>query len=600
MRSRTRPGSSRRASPRRTATPRRSGSTTCPVVCTGLHSQLAPVCAALAGRRVAYVQLAGGALPVSLSDTVRALKARMLLDTAIAVSPCLDGDLQCVTTASALTHAAARGADVVVCGIGPGIVGTGSRWGHGGLAVADAANVAPRSGRADRRAARLVRRRAPAAPRAVAPHALGARALPRRRAAWPGRAGSSASGRRRGRGRRDGLGGVRAAPALAHGPRAGRRPVVLRGGVRGRAPRRRRFPTATGAVSSRAPCGSGSPRRSSRRSTASRSPRPGRSSSSSAATRSSSSTARGRLRLRRRGVRGRRRAARRRRGGLVDGRAAAQGEGADRARVPAAARGPHALHVPPHRGGRAADAGAARLGHHRRRLRDGRDRRPPAAAARSDERGRGPARAADGRVGAREGARRRGILLGGVPGVPPAKVVVLGGGVVGLNAAIIALGMQADVWVLDKSVDRMRELEIALDGRVTLAMSNRLQIEEVLPDADMVIGAVLVPGALAPKLVTREMLGLMKPGRCSSTSRSTRAAASRRPTRRPTTTRSSRSTASSTTASRTCRAPCPSRRRRALTNVTLPYVEAIADKGSRARSRTTPRSRRASTRSAAS
>jgi len=113
-----------------------------PVVCTGLHSQLAPVCAALAGRRVTYVQLAGGALPVSLSDTVRALKARMLLDTAIAVSPCLDGDLQCVTVASALTVAATRGAEVVVCGIGPGIVGTGTTWGHGGLAVADAANAA--------------------------------------------------------------------------------------------------------------------------------------------------------------------------------------------------------------------------------------------------------------------------------------------------------------------------------------------------------------------------------------------------------------------------------------------------------------------------
>jgi Protein of unknown function (DUF3866) len=113
-----------------------------PVVCTGLHSQLAPVCAALAGRRVAYLQLAGGALPVSLSDTVRALKARMLLDTAIAVAPCLDGDLQCVTIASGLTQAAAHGAEVVVCGIGPGIVGTGSKWGHGGLAVADAANVA--------------------------------------------------------------------------------------------------------------------------------------------------------------------------------------------------------------------------------------------------------------------------------------------------------------------------------------------------------------------------------------------------------------------------------------------------------------------------
>ena len=113
-----------------------------PVVCTGLHSQLAPVCAALGGRRVVYVQLGGGALPVSLSDTVRALKARKLVETTIAVSPCIDADLQCVTAPSALVHAAARGAEVVVCGIGPGIVGTGSRFGHGGLAVADAANAA--------------------------------------------------------------------------------------------------------------------------------------------------------------------------------------------------------------------------------------------------------------------------------------------------------------------------------------------------------------------------------------------------------------------------------------------------------------------------
>jgi Protein of unknown function (DUF3866) len=112
------------------------------VVCLGLHSQLAPVCAALAGRRVAYVQLAGGALPVSFSDTLRRLKARRLVETTIAVSPCVDGDVQCVTTAAALAQAAARGAEVVVCGIGPGIVGTGSRWGHGGLAVAEAANVA--------------------------------------------------------------------------------------------------------------------------------------------------------------------------------------------------------------------------------------------------------------------------------------------------------------------------------------------------------------------------------------------------------------------------------------------------------------------------
>lgn len=113
-----------------------------PVVCLGLHSQLAPVCAALARRRVMYVQLAGGALPVSLSDTLRTLKARRLVDTTIAVTPCVDADVQCVTTAAALTEAAVRGAEAVVCGVGPGVVGTGSRWGHGGLAVAEAANVA--------------------------------------------------------------------------------------------------------------------------------------------------------------------------------------------------------------------------------------------------------------------------------------------------------------------------------------------------------------------------------------------------------------------------------------------------------------------------
>ncbi len=173
----------------------------------------------------------------------------------------------------------------------------------------------------------------------------------------------------------------------------------------------------------------------------------------------------------------------------------------------------------------------------------------------------------------------RGILLGGVPGVPPAKVVVLGGGVVGLNAAHIALGMQADVWVLDKSVDRRRELAIALDGRVTLAMSNRLQIEEVLPDVDLVIGAVLIPGAVAPKLVRRDMLGLMRPGSvlvdvaidqggCFETSHATthddpifevdgivHYCVANMPGAVPVTST------------------------KALTNVTLPYVEAIADKG---------------------
>jgi hypothetical protein len=112
------------------------------VVCCGLHSQVAPVCAALAGRRVAYVQVGGGALPVSLSDTLRALRARQLIEMTIAVAPCVDADLQCVTTASALLVAASRGVEAVVVGIGPGIVGTGSRYGHGGLGVADAANAA--------------------------------------------------------------------------------------------------------------------------------------------------------------------------------------------------------------------------------------------------------------------------------------------------------------------------------------------------------------------------------------------------------------------------------------------------------------------------
>ncbi|MEI7759312.1 MAG: DUF3866 family protein [Thermoleophilia bacterium] len=113
-----------------------------PVVCCGLHSQLAPVVAGIgAGVRIAYAQVAGGALPVALSDTVRALKTRHLLETAIAIAPCLDGDVQALTIASALAWARGRGFDVVVCGIGPGIVGTGSAFGHGGLAVADAANT---------------------------------------------------------------------------------------------------------------------------------------------------------------------------------------------------------------------------------------------------------------------------------------------------------------------------------------------------------------------------------------------------------------------------------------------------------------------------
>src|SRR6266849_4507702 len=114
-----------------------------PVVCCSLHSQVAPVCAGIGqAARVAYVQLAGGALPVSLSDALRALRERGHVETSIAVGACLDGDLECVSAAAALLWAAAEDFDVVVCGIGPGIVGTGSTFGHGGLAAADAANTA--------------------------------------------------------------------------------------------------------------------------------------------------------------------------------------------------------------------------------------------------------------------------------------------------------------------------------------------------------------------------------------------------------------------------------------------------------------------------
>lgn len=114
-----------------------------PVVCCSLHSQVAPVCAGIgADARVAYVQLPGGALPVSLSDTVRALQARGLVATTVAVGACVDGDVQCVSAASALLWCAAEGFDVAVCAIGPGVVGTGSSFGHGGVAAAGAANAA--------------------------------------------------------------------------------------------------------------------------------------------------------------------------------------------------------------------------------------------------------------------------------------------------------------------------------------------------------------------------------------------------------------------------------------------------------------------------
>jgi uncharacterized protein DUF3866 len=113
-----------------------------PVVCCSLHSQVAPVCAGLeGGLRVAYVQVPGGALPVALSDAVRLLRERGLLGATAAVGACVDGEAQCVSVASALLWAAAERFDAVVCAIGPGIVGTGSAFGHGGVAAAEAANA---------------------------------------------------------------------------------------------------------------------------------------------------------------------------------------------------------------------------------------------------------------------------------------------------------------------------------------------------------------------------------------------------------------------------------------------------------------------------
>ena len=106
----------------------------------------------------------------------------------------------------------------------------------------------------------------------------------------------------------------------------------------------------------------------------------------------------------------------------------------------------------------------------------------------------------------------RGVLLGGVPGVAPAKVVVIGGGVVGLNAARMAQGLGADVTLLDKSLGRLKEIDNVYQGRIKTLMSNAANIEESIRDADMVVGAVLIPGAAAPKLVSRAMLKNMKTG----------------------------------------------------------------------------------------
>ena len=173
----------------------------------------------------------------------------------------------------------------------------------------------------------------------------------------------------------------------------------------------------------------------------------------------------------------------------------------------------------------------------------------------------------------------RGVLLGGVPGVAPGNVVVLGGGIVGYNAAIIALGLGAQVTILERSIDRMRHLDEILSGRVSLLMSSTLQVEESIAKADVVIGAVLIPGARAPKLVTREMLREMKQaavivdvaidqGGCIETAR-------------PTTHSDPVYEVDGVTHYCVANMPggVPITSTKALTNATLPYVEAIAEHG---------------------
>ncbi|MBP1225012.1 alanine dehydrogenase [Flavobacterium sp. 1355] len=124
-----------------------------------------------------------------------------------------------------------------------------------------------------------------------------------------------------------------------------------------------------------------------------------------------------------------------------------------------------------------------------------------------------------GRMAIQQGAKYlekplkgRGILLGGVPGVPPAKVLVLGGGIVGTQAAKMAAGLGAQVTIMDLSLPRLRQLDDIMPANVNTEMSNHYNITRAIKDADLIVGAVLIPGAKAPHLITRDMLKLMRPG----------------------------------------------------------------------------------------
>jgi alanine dehydrogenase len=173
----------------------------------------------------------------------------------------------------------------------------------------------------------------------------------------------------------------------------------------------------------------------------------------------------------------------------------------------------------------------------------------------------------------------RGVLLGGVPGVAPGRVVVLGGGIVGYNSAIIAIGLGAQVTVLERSIDRMRHLDEILSGRVSLVMSSTLEIEESIAEADVVIGAVLIPGAVAPKLITREMLSTMKNGAvlCDVAIDQGGSAETSHPTTHSDPVFVVDGVIHYCVANMPGAVPITSTK--ALTNVTLPFVEEIADYG---------------------
>ena len=179
-----------------------------------------------------------------------------------------------------------------------------------------------------------------------------------------------------------------------------------------------------------------------------------------------------------------------------------------------------ALHLPPPRRRRGSHEVPGRAAGGRRRLRDRPepDARPPLLAPMSEIAGRMAPQVGAAALERSHGGRG---ADGRRVGVAPARVVVLGAGMAGANAAWIAAGMEAEVTVVDRDVDRL-EIDRVWHGRIQTVMSSLLAIEQLVIGADLVVGAVLVPGAKAPHLVSAETVGRMRPGPCSSTSRSTR------------------------------------------------------------------------------